>query len=113
MQTRTEILSKLLAYQTSMDELTLLLQQFPWDSREELVVLTPDHVRHIINRYLSGELNEQQLEDWANAIESREDIGFLPGHENALSEAIHQLANPLLTQPISSSSAQGLLQELA
>lgn len=112
MQTRTEILSKLLAYQTSMDELTLLLQQFPWDSREELVVLTPDHIRHMINRYLSGELNEQQFEDWANAIEGREDIGFLPGYEDTLADAIHQLANPLLTQPITSSSAQGLLKVL-
>lgn len=112
MQTRTEILSKLLAYQTPLDELTQLLQQFPWDCDAELVVLTPDHVRHIINRYLSGELNAQQLEDWANAIESREDIGFLPGYEDALGDVIHQLANPLLTQPITSLSAQGLLQVL-
>lgn len=113
MQTRTEILSKLLAYQTSLDELTQLLKQFPWDSREELVVLTPDHISHILQRYLAGEFSEQQLEDWANAIEGREDIGFLLGHEDALADAIHQLANPLLTQPIIPLWAQGLLQELA
>lgn len=112
MQTRTEILSKLLAYQTPLDELTRLLQQFPWDCDAELVVLTPDHVRHVLQRYLVGELNEQQLEDWANAIESREDIGFLPGYEDALSDAIHQLANPLLTHPITPASVQGLLQVL-
>lgn len=95
-----------------MDQLTHTLQHFPWDSPTELVILTPDHIRHVVARYLTGELNEQQLEDWANAIEGREDIGFLPSSEVVLQDAVFQLANPLLTQPITHKSMEQLLKTL-
>ncbi len=76
------------------------LKKFSWDSEVTEVILTRVHLRHILSLYLADRVSAVQLESWANAIEGREDIGFEAGYEDRLNEAIHQLANPLLTSPI-------------
>jgi len=113
MKTRAEALSDLLYCHAPILQLVQALKQFSWDSEATLVVLTPSHLRHVLQRYLDGALSAQQLEDWANAIECREDIGFLKAHRDALQEVIHQLANPLLTQAITAENVKKILVTLA
>lgn len=86
---------------------------YPWDAEEPLVVLTPVHLARVLSRYMQGEITAQELEDWANAIESREDIAYETAHKAPLAQAIYQLANPLLTQPITPVSIQQLFATLA
>ena len=112
MKTRAEALSNLLFYHMPIEQLVSDLKQFPWDSEIALVVLTPEHILHVGERYLKGELTEEQLEDWANAIECREDIAFLPAYKTMLEDAIYQLANPLLTSPITFQNVEHLLSEI-
>jgi hypothetical protein len=47
----------------------------PWDSDEELVTLTPEHLARMLERFLSGDLTSSDLDRRANAIEGRDDIG--------------------------------------
>jgi hypothetical protein len=43
--------------------------------------------------YSDGKISSQELEDWANLIESRDDIGF---DSKKLQDIIFKLANPIL-----------------
>lgn len=112
MKTRAEALSNLLFYQLPIEQLAGELKRFAWDSDEVLAVLTPEHLNHVAVRFLREELTAQELEDWANAIESREDIVFIQSHESILQEAIFQLANPLLSKPITPENINALLKAL-
>ena len=112
MKTHQEALSDLLLCRVPVGETVQAIRQFPWDSEAALTVLTRLHVTSILDRYLRGELSATQLEEWANAIEGREDIDFEPNHENDLQAIIHQLANPLLTKPITPETAQELLDAI-
>jgi hypothetical protein len=109
---RKEALVALLAYNAPLDQLVCALKQFPWDSEQELVTLKPVHIRAVLLRYLAQEITAQQVEDWANAIEGREDIAFEEAFESILGECIHQLANPLLTKPLTKDLAEELLRLL-
>lgn len=112
MKTREEALNNLLLYQSDLNQLVNDLNRFPWDSDTVFATLNYLHITKIIMRYLNGELTEQQLEDWANAVECREDIDFDPAQQNVLAEAIHQLANPLLTVSITAENMMQLLQDI-
>ncbi len=62
--------------------------------------------------FLKGKLNAAQIEEWANALECRGDVGFLPEKQSAIREAIFQLANPLLNKPITPDLAKLLKIQL-
>jgi len=109
---RKNALENLINFNKDITNLTNNLQSFPWDSDVTLVTLTRVHIKEVLRRYLANELNEKQLECWANAIEGREDIAFETKNKDTIQNAIHQLANPLLTVPISITSARKLLDTL-
>ena len=112
MKTRKDALSDLLFYHAPIELLQRQLKAFPWDSEEVLAVVTTAHVTHILQRYLAGELLASQVEDWANAIEGREDLAYFPTQQALIEEVIHQLANPLLTIPLSEANAEALIAKL-
>lgn len=72
---RVELLHSLLRFDQPLTKILLFLKPFGWDSDRELVILERQHVAAILERYLTDELSPAQLEDWANALKSREDIG--------------------------------------
>ena len=79
---------------------------------EELVVLTRNHVISILKRYLSSELSSEDIESWANIIESREDIGYEENFEELLNDKVFELANPLLTESLSENLAEKISSQL-
>jgi hypothetical protein len=111
-EARAEALERLLAFQGDLRLLMRDVNQYPWDSDHELVVLTPEKASNVLSRYLSGELTPAQVEDWADAIEVRDGIGFPPLFEALLRDLIFELANPLLTGPLSRDTAADWLARL-
>ena len=109
---RVESLQSLLKLNQPLSQILPSLSTFGWDSDRELVTLERQHVITVLRRYLSGELSESCVEDWANAIEGREDVGAESGFENLLSEVIYRLANPLLTHSLSKGFAKDQLEQL-
>ena len=94
-----------------LPQLTKSLRDIGWDSPEgEVANLRSMHILLILQRYLNGELDEQQVEDWANLVEIREDITFgVHEDEKAVMEAIHDLANPVLEGALTHERAKKLI----
>ena len=61
--------------------------------RSELVTITKNTIANILNRVIDKEISYDLLEEWANLIECREDIGY---EDEILQEIIFELANPCL-----------------
>ncbi len=112
MKERKEILLRLVEASDALQDIVLDLNRLSWDSSRPLVTLTRPDIARVLGRYLNEELSENDIELWANAIEGREDVQYEIGHEDILAEAIHQLANPLLTSALTLASAQELLDSL-
>lgn len=83
-----------------------------WDSDRQLVILKRQDVAAILERYLANELSAADVEDWANALENREDLGYEQGSKDLLSLVIEELANPLLTRPLSKGISFAWLEQL-
>jgi len=104
-QKRTKLLTSLVALNGCLKETCSELSRLGWDSSHDLVLLTKNHALSALRRFLDGSLSASEVEEWANAIEGREDIGFEGQNEDMLQELIYELANPILTRPLTSSSA--------
>jgi len=108
---RQALLHSVIALDSRFSESVQNLRRFPWDS-PEVVLLTPGDILSVLSRYLSGEFMSDVVEEWANALECREDVGFPEGQREAVQRAVFELANPILTQPLSPERAKELLVEL-
>ena len=109
---RTMVLEALLNLQMDTSRLKDELRKFKWDCEEELVILGRDHLKKILNEYLNGQLREGTLNEWAELIEMRDDIGFEPENEDLLKEIIFELANPDINLQITPKRAKEYLQQL-
>ena len=101
--TRVCQLKELLHFSRPVDDVVSDLSTFGWDSDEELATLDAAHILAVLNRFLSGDISDTDVEGWANAIECREDIGFL--QDSPVADALDELANPLLTRSLTRQSA--------
>ena len=109
MQRRSELLAKLARYDGPSAEVLDELRSMGWDwAGEPLLVLTKEHFLGVMDRYLAGSLSAEQLEEWAESLEQREDVGFLPEAEDVLDETLFCLANPSINFGISSESVRQL-----
>lgn len=88
------------------------LRKYGWDSEHEFGVLTPEHIKIVLERYLVGLLSENEVISWANAIERRDDIGILQSHSEVLEEMVFWLANPEINYSIEPSLANRILKNL-
>ena len=70
----------------------------PTDS-EVLIYAGPGHLLSVLRRFETGEIGAAEVEEWANAIEIRDDIGFEAESDDVVRDVIHVLANPELAGP--------------
>jgi hypothetical protein len=95
---RKTALENMIQFKLPIEQAISDLAQFEWDSEVELVSLETAHIQNALQLYTQGTISTSEVEAWANAIECRVDIKIEPSLVN---EALHELANPLLTQPLS------------
>lgn len=107
---RIELVVALVEFSRRIELIAAELQRFPWDSETELVSLTRQHIQSVLTRYLAGQLTAKAVEDWANAIEGRDDISI--SADSTLRRSIFELANPSLSHPLNRDRAQQLLNAL-
>lgn len=72
-------------------------------------ILTRDHITAVLEKHLQHQMSAIEVEDWANAIEGRDDIAY---DSDEIAEMIDSLANPLLSTPLSEDQAKQWLEEL-
>jgi hypothetical protein len=92
---RAAALQALIAYQLPIEPVLGTLSSLGWDQQEPLVALSPEAFASVLERCLAGELSLEQLTDWADLIECREDIE-VPAEPQDLSHLVFRLANPNL-----------------
>jgi hypothetical protein len=93
---RRLILASLLAFDRPLPDLIEALDALDaleW-SDEPAEVLRRKHIAAVVRRFASAALTAQDVERWANLVESREDLGFEPRHEEAIADALFDLGNP-------------------
>ena len=106
---KTSILLDLVHFKNNIDTLKNMLSQIGFDSEIELVSMSRDNIVEILQRSLDKKISFLELEEWANLIECREDIGF---EDEKTQEMIFKLANPYLYGKLDKKQVLSYLNEL-
>lgn len=112
MTDRYAALQKVLKFSQPIQKLEELLKDFSWDFDGDPQEMNINHLRAALERYISGELSAQGLEDWANLIEGREDIKYQEERVVIIEDYIYELANPELTKKISIAHAVDMVRAI-
>ena len=97
---RSNVLRALIDYRLPIEPVLAELAASEWDSAKDLAILEGTDILQVLRRYLSGALTAEQVVDWADLVECREDIGFQDGQKEKLSNVIFLLANPNISGPV-------------
>jgi hypothetical protein len=76
-----------------------------------LVYINQKNIIKLINLFLNDEISHDELVEWADAIECREDIGF-EGREETYSELISEIATPEINPPFTKEYAKKIIDKL-
>jgi hypothetical protein len=109
---RRALLAALVRYELPVEPVLNQLASVPWDSTRELVRIGVPDIVAILDRLIKGELSAEQVTDWADLVEVRDDVGMDPPHEDALQEIVFRLANPNLRDAITPALASSIRMEL-
>lgn len=109
---RKKLLNKLLNMNEPVEWLNFELAKFGWDSKEDLVLLKKQQLLRVLNKFLGGKISHLEVEEWAEAIECREDIDFEVEHKELITQIIFDLANPDVAGTLSESRAKILIAKL-
>ena len=93
MRIRKEILIDLVQNKREVSSLKKELSYYPWDCEKPLYTVDWDDISGVLDQYLLGITDSSSLENWANAIESREDLDF---ENEEVQQIIIEIANPIL-----------------
>ncbi len=90
------------------------LRAMGWDwVGDPLLVLTQEHFVRIMDRFLAGQLTADQVSEWAENLEQREDVGFSLEKAQALDDLLFCLANPDINYAITPQNIEHLKRNLA
>ena len=109
---RERVLHALLACQQPLEKVLSDLARFGWDAERAVVSLNARHVVDVLQRFVRGDVSAQEIEDWANAIEGRDDIATDESASGVLAEAMFALANPALQGVLDVVSAKRWVERL-
>ncbi len=106
---RKKLLKSLLEMNGAISVICAQLSEFGWDCEEDLITFKSNNALSVLNQYLKHQITKDDLEEWANAIEGREDISF---EKDYLKKLIYDLANPILTEPITNHTAKRWIMKI-
>lgn len=115
MKSRKELLGRLVRYSNPVELVSLReqLSVYPWDSETKLVVLSRADVCDILLRFTDGDLSSTDIENWAEALEMREDIAFGEDEDDPrVQVAIYALASPALEGLLDLNKAEEMIRSL-
>ncbi|WP_162579838.1 hypothetical protein [Variovorax sp. PBS-H4] len=110
---RLSLVHDLLEMTAPLAKIVRELSTMTWDYEGEGIEMTTGHLAGALQRYLRDEVSTAEIELWANQIEGRDDVRFEACSESVIEEVLHELANPLLTQPFDRIRAAQLLSSLS
>jgi len=96
---RRKFLLELLNWTSPLREVFAQLALFPWDHETTLVLVERHHLRNALTRYVEGSASSEEIEQWAEALESRDDVGFEDGVADLARELLWKLRSDPLPLP--------------
>ena len=106
---KIDILLNLINFSKNISAIKSDLAKIGFNSESELVTITKNTIANILNRVINKEISYELLEEWANLIECREDIGY---EDEISQEIIFELANPRLYGEIDKRKICMILDEI-
>jgi hypothetical protein len=94
--TRVEALKSLSRFDRPLNLLSQSLFAFECDYENEPVIVQAADISEVLRKFLVGKISAEEIEEWANLIESREDLEFEEKKQEQIASIIYQLANPVL-----------------
>ena len=110
--TRIEILNDLIQHRASVTDATEQLAEFPWDSDDELVILTRPDVLATLAKLLRDNLSADDVERWADVLEVRDDVGLESAHEHVLRQFLYEASTPETEGPLTAEWAEAWVLRL-
>jgi hypothetical protein len=94
MRSRVSLLAEIVGNPLPNSVTLSILKEYGWDCDSELVIVLMADVLAILSAFRAGKINSEQVCDWANRLEGRDDIGYQFGSRGVVNDAIFWLANP-------------------
>lgn len=111
-RTRADWLRNLITGTVSAQDATRHLASFGWDSETPAVLLSRSDAAAVLRRYVNGERTAAEVCEWADALESREDIEYDPTAGDSIGDLLFELANPEINRPLTPELAAEWLRQL-
>ncbi|WP_448547976.1 hypothetical protein [Thalassotalea fusca] len=92
---RAEALEQIVTFGTEKEAAYSELVKFGYDSEVECFVVSKLILESVLLKYLSDKITGDELEEWANFIECRDDLNY-----EVIEGYIYKLANPYLVGDI-------------
>ena len=89
--TRAEALKQIITFGADKEVAYVELIKFGYDSDFECFVVSKSILENILAKYLADEITANDLEEWANFVECRDDLDY-----EVIEGYIYALANPYL-----------------
>ena len=109
---RFDVLRDLVAFNKPVGVLADSLSKIDWDYEGQPLIIMASQIQEVLKRFLAGEYSAQELEEWANLIECREDMEFEDKKYDEIANVIYRLANPVLEGEINSDSCKAFIATL-
>jgi len=107
MRNRVNILNDLVYLIGDLSDVQRELSQYSWDTEDPIFIIKKIDFSNILRKCIGEEISFDVLEDWANAIECRDDLGF---EDEKMQEIIFELANPEINGEISKERLKEILK---
>jgi hypothetical protein len=104
---RAEALKQIITFGADKEAAYSELVKFGYDSDFECFVVSKSILQNVLAKYLSDEITADDLEEWANFVECRDDLD----HE-VIEGYIYAIANPYLIDDIDKEKIMKMLQLL-
>lgn len=108
MENREQLLLRLVHFERPLSIILSELGKYEWDSDRELICLSTTEVEKAIRLFMNGGASSDEIVEWANALEGRDDIGC----SEEVKQVIYQLANPELEGPLTNEKSLSLIKTL-
>ena len=115
-EVRKELLERLIRISGSLEKILEELELYDFEAvnGEALVVLSRKDFISVLERYLAGEISGEDIYNWADALELRDDVDFGERDDETgdVFDLISNIANPLLKGKLSPEMVKNFVGEL-
>lgn len=109
MRNRIDILEDLASFNGELPTLKSELSHYSWDTEETYLTITKVQFSIVLTKCINQTITFQDLEDWADAIESRDDLDF---ENEEMQEIVFRFSSPEINGEITKEQLQEIVTNL-